>query len=279
MNNILYHALALSYGAYFNFTALFSEKEAGKKAFNTFTTPRKGSILPIQQEYLQKFLGKKITVNNTGLQTYEWPGEGETVLLVHGWESNVYRWRYLVEKLQERKFHIIAFDAPGHGHSEGNSLNVVTYADSARQLIDLYRPKHIIGHSMGGLATLHNQYQNPNPSIEKIVTLGAPAELSELMAHYQNLVRFNKKVLEALDNHIYEHFKIHIHDISTPKFAKSIEQKGLIIHDEWDTITPFNASERLHKNWKNSRLLKTTGLGHSLHQEEINLQIVDFLWT
>lgn len=279
MNNILYHALALSYGAYFNFTALFSEKEAGKKAFNTFTTPRKGSILPIQQEYLQKFLGKKITVNNTGLQTYEWPGEGETVLLVHGWESNVYRWRYLVEKLQERKFHIIAFDAPGHGHSEGNSLNVVTYADSARQLIDLYRPKHIIGHSMGGLATLHNQYQNPNPSIEKIVTLGAPAELSELMAHYQNLVRFNKKVLEALDNHIYEHFKIHIHDISTPKFAKSIEQKGLIIHDEWDTITPFNASERLHKNWKNSRLLKTTGLGHSLHQEEINLQIVDFLWS
>ncbi|ASO03764.1 alpha/beta fold hydrolase [Arenibacter algicola] len=277
MRKLLYRTLALSYGAYFNSTALFSEKEAGKRAFKTFTTPRKGRILPVHQEYLQEYLGKKILVNNTGLQTYEWPGTGETVLLMHGWESNAFRWRYLIEKLQEREFNIVAFDAPGHGYSEGNRLNVVTYADSARQLIDLYRPKHIIGHSMGGLATLHNQYQNPNTSIEKIVTLGAPAELSELMAHYQNLVRFNNKVLEALDKHVYEHFNYRVHDISTPKFAKSIAQQGLIIHDEWDTITPFNASERLHQNWKNSSLIKTTGLGHSLHQEDINLQIVDFL--
>ena len=277
MQKLLYRTLALSYGAYFNTTALFSAKEAGKQAFKTFTTPRKGKILPVQQEYLQEYLGKRVRVNNIELQTYEWPGTGETVLLMHGWESNAYRWRYLIEKLREREFNIIAFDAPGHGHSEGNRLNVVTYADSARQLINLFRPTHIVGHSMGGLATLHNQHRNPNTSIEKIVTLGAPAELSELMAHYQNLVKFNKKVLEALDRHVYEHFNFRINDISTPKFAKSIAQKGLIIHDERDTITPFNASERLHQSWKNSRLIKTTGLGHSLHQEEINLQIVDFL--
>lgn len=277
MQKLLYRTLALAYGTYFNSIVLFSEKEAGKRAFKTFTTPRKGRILPVHQEYLQQNLGKRVRVNNTGLQTYEWRGTGDTVLLMHGWESNAYRWRYLIEKLQKRDFNIIAFDAPGHGHSEGNRLNVVTYSDSARQLIDLYRPKHIVGHSMGGLATLHHQYQNPNTSIEKIVTLGAPAELSELMLHYQNLVRFNKRVLEALNRHVFEHFNVQIHEISTPKFAKSIAKKGLIIHDERDTITPFNASERLHQNWKNSSLLKTTGLGHSLHQEEINLQIVDFL--
>ena len=277
MQKLLYHILALSYGAYFNSIALLSEKEVGQKAFKLFSTPRKGRVLPEQEAYLQKFLGERILANKTSLQTYQWPGAQETVLLLHGWESNAFRWRNLIEKLQEREFNIIAFDAPGHGYSEGKNLNVVTYAESARHLIDMYQPKYIIGHSMGGLATLHNQYQNPNTSIEKIVTLGAPAELSELMAHYQNLLKFNNKVLRGLDQHLYEHHNFRINDISTPKFAKSITQKGLIIHDEWDTITPFSASERLHKNWKNSRLIKTQGLGHSLHQENLNLQIADFL--
>ena len=277
MQKLLYHILALSYGAYFNSIALFSEKEVGQKAFHLFSTPRKGRILPDQEEYLQKFLGVRILANHINLQTYQWPGAQETILLLHGWESNTFRWQNLIEKLQEKEFNIIAFDAPGHGYSEGKNLNVVTYAESARHLIDIYKPKYIIGHSMGGLATLHNQYQNPNTSIEKIVTLGAPAELYELMAHYQNLLKFNDKVLKGLDQHIYEHYNFRIKDISTPMFGRSITQKGLIIHDEWDTITPFSASERLHKNWKNSRLIKTQGLGHSLHQEELNLQIIDFL--
>ena len=233
--------------------------------------------MPDQKDYLQNFLGERILANQINLQTYQWPGAQETILLLHGWESNAFRWRNLIEKLQERGFNIIAFDAPGHGYSEGKNLNVVTYAESARHLIEIYNPKYIIGHSMGGLATLHNQFQNPNTSIEKIVTLGAPAELYELMAHYQNLLKFNDKVLKGLDQHIYEHHNFRIKDISTPMFARSITQKGLIIHDEWDKITPFSASERLHKNWKNSRLIKTQGLGHSLHQEDINLQIIDFL--
>lgn len=277
MQKLLYNVLARSYGAYFNSTALFSEKEAGKRAFKLFTTPRKGRLSPFQEEYLKMFLGKKITVNNIGLQTYEWPGSQETVLLLHGWESNAFRWRNLIEKLHEREFNIIAFDAPGHGYSEGTSLNVVTYAEYAQHLIELYSPKYIIGHSMGGLATIHNQYQYPNTSIEKIVTLGAPAELSELMEHYQNLLKFNKKVLLGLDKHIYEHFNFRIDDISTPQFAKAIFKPGLIIHDELDPITPFNASARLHENWKNSKLIKTKGLGHSLYQEDLYLQIADFL--
>jgi pimeloyl-ACP methyl ester carboxylesterase len=97
------------------------------------------------------------------------------------------------------------------------------------------------------------------------------------MDHYQNLLRFNNTVLEGLDQYLYEHYNFRIKDISTPTFARSISKPGLIVHDEQDTITPFSASERLHQNWKNSRLIKTTGLGHSLHQDEVNLQIAEFL--
>ncbi|GGW23580.1 alpha/beta hydrolase [Arenibacter certesii] len=277
MNKILYHTMALSYGAYFNSLALFSPSLAAKKALNLFSTPRRGRVLPHQEQFLTNAKGKMVFINGLGIQTYHWSGDNETVLLMHGWESNAFRWRNLIEALLERRFNILAFDAPGHGYSEGNMLNLPIYSDSAKQIIKMYKPQYIIGHSMGGLATIHHQYQNPNTSIQKIVSLGAPAELSQLMEHYQDLLKFNNKVLQGIDNYLYEHYSFRIKDISTPIYAQSIAKPGLIIHDKEDTITPFKASESLHQNWENSQLIATSGLGHSLHQDEINQKIADFL--
>jgi len=277
MNKILYRTLALSYGAYFNGLARFSKNLAAEKAFQLFSTPRKGRVLPHQEQFLKDALDKMVPINGWGVQTYHWSGTKETVLLLHGWESNVFRWRNLIEKLREEEFNIIAFDAPGHGYSQGNRLNLANYSESAQQLIEMHNPKHIIGHSMGGLTMLYDQHKNPDSSIEKIVALGAPAELSELLEHYQKLLKFDDRVLKGLDNYFYEHYDYRIKDISTPTYAQGITKSGLIFHDELDPITPFSASVRLHENWKNSQFIKTTGLGHSLHQEEVNRKILDFL--
>lgn len=277
INKLLYKSLALSYGAYFNGIVRFSENMAAKKALQLFSTPRKGRVLPHQEAFLKSAMDKKVAVNGLDIQTYRWPGSKETVLLLHGWESNVFRWRNLIEKLREADFNIIAFDAPGHGYSQGKILNLANYSESTRHLIELYGPKHIIGHSMGGLTMIYAQYKNPRFPIEKLVALGTPAELSELMGHYQDLLKFNDKVLKALDNYFYEHYNYRIRDISTPAYARGISKPGLIVHDELDPITPFSASTRLHENWKNSQLIKTTGLGHSLHQDAVNYKILEFL--
>lgn len=277
MNKILYKTLALSYGVYFNSIARFSEEVAAKKAFQLFSTPRKGRVLPYQEEFLKNALDKMIPINGAGVQTYHWPGPKETVLLLHGWESNVFRWRNLIEKLKDGAFNIIAFDAPGHGYSEGNILNLANYSQSAQQLIEIYNPQYIIGHSMGGLTMLYDQYKNPNSSIKKIVALGAPAELSELLTHYQKLLRFDHRVLKGLEDYFYQQYTCRVEDISTPTFAEKISKPGLIVHDELDPITPVSASVRLHEKWKNSQFIRTTGLGHSLHQEAVNHKILDFL--
>ena len=277
MNKILYKTLALSYGTYFNTVARFSEGLAAKKAFQLFSTPRKGRVLPHQEEFLKNARDRIVPINGQGVQTYHWPGPKETVLLLHGWESNVFRWRNLIESLRQEEFNIIAFDAPAHGYSEGSSLNLANYSESTQELIAMHNPRHIIGHSMGGLTMLYDQYKNPDSSIEKIVALGAPAELSELMAHYRQLLKFNDRVLKGLDNYFYEHYDYRIKDISTPMYAKGISKPGLIVHDRLDPITPFSASVRLHESWKNSQFIETTGLGHSLHQEAVNRKILDFL--
>lgn len=277
MEKLIYKYLALAYGQYFNTLALVSKRKAAEKAFSLYCSPRKGKVLPHQKEYLDAAKDQVFRVGDNNIQTYQWPGKSETVLLLHGWESNVFRWKVLIEKLQEANFNIIALDAPGHGNSSGSILNVPLYTECTNVVIGTYKPSFIIGHSMGGMTTIYNQYKYPNPGIKKLVSLGSPSELSEMMVHYQNLLSFNNTVLSELKNYIYSQYEIEVANFSAAKFSESIEQKGFIIHDELDLIVPYSSAEKIHGQWKNSSLLKTSGLGHSLHQEEVNQKIIEFL--
>ena len=54
-------------------------------------------------------------------------------------------------------------------------------------------------------------------------------------------------------------------------------KKGLLFHDRFDSITPYHASEQVHAAWKDSALITTEDLGHSMHQNEVNDQIIAFL--
>ena len=192
--------LALAYGTYFNFIAIFSKKKAAIKAFTLFCTPRKGKLLPHQKDYLNQFNKEVVSVVDHKIQTYLWKeSNGPTVLLCHGWESNAFRWRNLIEKLQAKGFHIISFDAPGHGASSGAHLHVPIYEACTSELIKKYQPKYVIGHSIGGLALLYSLYKSPQESVEKVVSLGAPSDLEDIMNNYQKLVGFNQRVLDGLD--------------------------------------------------------------------------------
>lgn len=265
------------YGLYFNLLALFSSKKAAESAFTLFCTPRKGKILPVQKKYLQAAEADTIEVGNMALQTYHWRGEKDTVMLLHGWESNSFRWRNLIGFLRKEGFNIIAFDAPAHGKSSGEILNVPLYAECTDHMIKKYKPKYVVAHSVGGMTAIYHQYQYNTNGIEKLVTIGSPSELKEIMWHYQRMLRFNNRVLQALDDYFKNHFGFGINDFSTSHFASQLKPQGLLIHDELDQVAPVSSSEKVHKNWKNSRLIKTKGLGHSLHQAEVSQEIVDFL--
>ena len=269
--------LPLAIGKYFNTLAVFSTRKAAIKAYLLFCTPRRGRVLPIQEEFLREAAHERITVEGIEIQTYRWEGEGRKVLLLHGWESNTYRWRNLIGFLKKARYEILAFDAPAHGHSSGKLLNVVKYTTCTRHLVQRYTPDFLIGHSMGGLTAVYHQYLYPENSLKKIVTIGSPSDLQDLMMQYQKIVRFNNRVLQALDKYLKERFGFGIRDFSTAEYAKKLDIKGLLIHDELDTIAPYRASEKVHRNWKGSKLVTTRGFGHSMHQDYVSEQVMDFL--
>lgn len=269
--------LVLLYGIYFNVVALFSKKKAAERAFRLFCTIRKGKVSKDQAPYLEAATHETLEIADHAIRTYHWPGKKATVLLVHGWESNSFRWRNLIAKLKQANFNVYAFDAPAHGHSSGELLYVPLYSEVLQHLIERYRPHALIGHSVGGMTTLYNEYRHQNVGVEKIITIGAPSEFYEIMAHFQNLLQFNDSVLRALDTYILSRFGFRIRDFSTSEYVKSNTKQGLLFHDRLDRIAPFHASEKVHAHWQGSQFIGTEGLGHSMHQDEVNEHILHFL--
>lgn len=265
------------FGAYYNSLSVVAPELAAKQAFSTFTRVRRGRYDDSQREYLEDARKERLQVNGQEIQLYQWEGNGEQVLLVHGWESNTYRWRFLIPKLRNAGFNILAFDAPGHGASDGSHMHVLMYADCMDEVMRRYLPKYVVGHSVGGMTALYAHYRSNYNMLEKIVTLGSPAEFKDIVDHYQDLLALKPGLMSAFKEYITGRYGVQVEGFSSPEFVKNSEIQGLLFHDREDPITPFRASETVHANWDNSRLVATQGLGHSMQEETVHQQIVHFL--
>lgn len=87
-------------------------------------------------------------------------GEGEPVLLIHGFADSAYAWQRNLGPLAEAGFRAIAYDHPGCGESalpEGFRFGVDALAQLALELLDALglERAHIVGSSMGGGVVLH----------------------------------------------------------------------------------------------------------------------------
>ncbi|MHA7059968.1 alpha/beta hydrolase [Aquimarina sp. M1] len=255
----------------------FHKKKALHKAFILFSTPLKGRVLLDQEYFLEEAEDEVVTVNESYLQTYRWANMGETVLMVHGWESNSHRWKTFIEKLHQQNYNVIAFDAPAHGNSSGKTFNVPLYTECLQKMVELYRPNYIVGHSVGGMTTIFHQFKFPNPEIQKLVVLAPPTELSVIMKDYQNTLKLSNKFMSALSQYFKDTFGFHFEEFSVAEFAKNLTHQGLLIHDKYDDIAPFSGAEKIHKNWSKAKFIATENFGHSLFFDEVDDMIIHFL--
>ena len=264
-------------GAKINAISIVSPRLAAQQSFNLFCTPRKGRPYGDQISYLDKARVETLSSGSCELQAYHWPGSGKRVLLIHGWESNTHRWFRLIEDLQKANYDIYAIDAPAHGNSSGKLLNVPRYAKAIEVAVNTYNPDHIIGHSIGGLATVFHQFKYQPQKMISAVILGSASELAEIMIDYKAILGLNNRTMASLEKLVVDLFGFNFKAFSGAAFAKSLSLPALIIHDKFDKITPVSASRNIHKNWKDSTYIETEGYGHSLYQDEVRKYIMDFL--
>lgn len=88
---------------------------------------------------------------------YEDQGEGQPVLLVHGWLCSSRFWQKNVPELAN-EFRVVTLDLPGHGNSSKvlTGHNIKQYARDVRQLVEHLRLQSVVllGWSLGGPVVL-----------------------------------------------------------------------------------------------------------------------------
>lgn len=249
-------------------------------AYSFFSQPRKGRLnkeaLP---ELLQKAEQQTHSYNEHSFQTYTWQGNDEIVLLVHGWESNANRWAALLKQLLPTGKTIIAIDGPAHGLSSGVEFNVPMYAEFINIVVQKFQPNFLIGHSIGGTASVYYQYLYPNHPIQKMVLLGAPCDFSVILQNYITILNLNDKIHNHILGYTKERFQIAVEDFSASIFLKNCTIRGIIAHDTEDDAVSYEEGKKLASVWKTAEFISTKGLGHSMHNVDLYKKMIAFLET
>lgn len=277
MKQFLQKVIPRLYGLYFNITNLFSGTRAADVALSVFSFPRKGRLNEAQNEYLSTARQQRIAFEDGLFMLYHWKGDGPTVLLNHGWESNAWRWKHLIEPLRERNYNIIAIDAPAHGASDGKYFTAVKYSRIISTTIDLYEPDYVVAHSVGAMATVYQESIHHHQCIKKLVLLGSPNSLEVIMRGYQKLTGFNNKVYENLNQVLKKTYNFRIEEFNTADLGASIKLPTLIVHNADDLIVPVEAMYQIHKKMPQSEIYLADTGGHSLHTDEVVKETIAFL--
>jgi pimeloyl-ACP methyl ester carboxylesterase len=103
-------------------------------------------------------------------------GEGEPVLLLHGWPQHHYMWRRVIERLAP-SYRLLAPDLRGFGWTDapGSGYDGETLARDQVALLDALRLERVkvIGHDWGGWTTFLLGLRYPE-RIERMVVVNAP---------------------------------------------------------------------------------------------------------
>lgn len=215
------------------------------------------------------------------LSGYRWVPEKTLarVLLVHGWSSGVHHLQYLVKPLLDAGCEVVAFDAAGHGLSDGQRVSLpefvegVTALDKSKGGFDV-----MVGHSLGG-AALSYAVSERRVTPSRLALMASPADIVDVTRRFARFLGVSEPVREAMQKRIEQHYGLPMSALSVESYGSGISIPVLLIHDKADEEIPFSDALRFEKALPDVRLHPKTGLGHRkiLRDEGALSDLLDFI--
>lgn len=122
----------------------------------------------------QQPVGKEVYItcaDGTKLRTIS-EGEGQTILLAHGFGGAIHNWNLVFEQLVKDGFRVIAFDQRGHTKSSvgKNGVSSTSMASDYKTILEFYDVKDavLVGHSMGGFLSIKFMLDYPEVSKQRL---------------------------------------------------------------------------------------------------------------
>ena len=204
--------------------------------------------------------GKFTTVNGAKIY-YEESGQGEPLILLHGFGRTASDWQSFIPEFS-RHYRVIVWDMRGHGRSTNPDTSVVfRHSSAARDLLtfmdNLKLDKvKVIGHSSGGIVTLYAATMQPE-RFDAIVPMSAQTyyslqtrEFIEKNAKPESYYKFNdgeklhgKVKGMQVARQFYHFHKLQGDPAITPDQLASIKARTLVIHGDNDFVPVSQAWE------------------------------------
>lgn len=225
-------------------------------------------------------------------------GEGQPVLLLHGWGGRIESVRMVAERLAPLGYHVHMLDLPGFGRSTlpVETWGVPEYARFVTHYLDHVnlKPVHLIGHSFGGRISIVLGADYPE-YVKKIVltdsagVLTPPTAVQQVRQAAFNVAgaalalpglnafedRFrswarNRFGSEDLRNAgpLEPIFRKVIRQDLVP-YAARIKASTLLIWGDQDQETPLWQAQVLEKTIPDAGLVVLQGAGHFAYQERL----------
>lgn len=195
------------------------------------------------------------------IMVYEYGKSNKKVILVHGWSGRGTQLVKIADKLLDLGYSTISFDAPAHGKSPGKTTLMTEFIESILELEKQYGSfEYIIGHSLGGMSTLNAIKRGLN--VKKAVIIGSGDSVNDILFDFVNRLKLKSIIAVKMRESFESEYQMDMESFSGNIAAKDVKVPVLVIHDKNDEDVPYTASENIHKNLKNSKLLLTKELGH-----------------
>ena len=190
---------------------------------------------------------------------------GKKILIVHGFSSYAYKFEKYILPLKKEGFEAVAFDAPGHGLSDGKLINAYIYSNALSRIDSLFGPFYgIMGHSLGGLAASLSFEKLTNLENRKLVLIAPATETERALENFFTIISAAEKVKLAFRELISEMSDKPISYFSVSRVVKKIKSPVLWVHDKQDTICTFeDVKPLLALDLPHTTFLITEKLGHS----------------
>lgn len=129
------------------------------------------------------------------------------VLLIHGFGSSTFSWRYVVPELVKNDYLVLAVDLPGFGLSQRKPSVEQSYEQRAKLIWKLLEnleilnvPWNLVGHSMGGGVVIAMALQKPEDTLTLTLVDGVfksqNRKISTLLFQCRVLRNFTARILD-----------------------------------------------------------------------------------
>ncbi len=225
---------------------------------------------------------RELAVDDARIPVYRW-GDGPMIVFMHGWSGSGTQFRHFIEPLLAAGFGVICFDAPGHGASPGRQSHLLRFSGSLQAIRQAFGPIDcVVAHSFGAMAACYAIRQGLDA--RRLVLIAPQFDVNGIFETYRELLHMRPQLAERFRARTGERMRrLGIDDpwieFEASRLLGDLGTPGLLVYDDEDPEIATEAFERFADLWRDSRVHRTSGLGHNriLKDGDVIAAVVDFL--